>query len=105
MALDTKTVLVSYLEKKKRITIPSEKSESDLEYLKREFLTKFKFESNVKLDITLQKFYADWPNDYVDLEDTDEIEDRDKLKAVVVPILTQETPEGSACPSTNSGVS
>ena len=104
MASDTKTVLVSYLEKKKRITIPSENSESDLDYLKREFLTQFKFEPNVKLDITLQKFYADWPNDYVDLEDTDEIEDRDKLKAVVI-FHTQETPEDSACLSTNSGVS
>lgn len=72
-----------------------------MDYLKREFLTQFKFESNVKLDITLQKFYTDWPNDYVDSEDTGEIEDKDKLKAVGIPILAQETPEGSACLSIN----
>ena len=105
MTSNTKTVLVSYLEKKKRMVIPPEKSESDFEYLKCEFLTQFKFEQNVKLNITFQKFYTEWPNDYVDLEDTDEIEDKDKLKAVVIPILTQEMPEASACPSTNSGVS
>ena len=68
-------------------------------------MTQFKFESNVKVDITIQKFYAGWPNDYVDLEDTDDVDDKDKLKAVVISILTQETPEVSACPSTSSEVS
>ena len=96
----TKTVLVSYLEKNKRMIISPEESESELDYLRREFLVLFKFEANVKLDVTFQKFDSDW-NEFVDSEDTDEICDKDKLKAVVTPILTQETPEGSTCTSRN----
>ena len=43
-----------------------------------------------------ERFNSDW-NEFVDLEDMDEICDKDKLKAVVIPILAQETPEGSSC--------
>ena len=98
MTSKTKTVLVSYLEKNKRIKISPKQSESDLEYLRSEFLVQFKFEANIKLDVTFQRFDSDW-NDFVDLEDTDEICDKDKLKAVVTPILAQETPEGSSVTS------
>ena len=100
MTSKTKTVLVSYLEKNKRIKIPPEQSESDLDYLRREFLVQFKFEANVNLDVTFQRFDSDW-NEFVDLEEADEICDKDKLKAVVTPILAQETPEGSSCTSRN----
>ena len=41
-----KTVLVSYLEKNKRMTISPEESESELDYLRREFLVLFKFEAS-----------------------------------------------------------
>lgn len=71
-----------------------------MDYLRREFLVQFKFEANVKLDVTFQRFDSDW-NEFVDLEDADEICDKDKLKAVVTPILAQETPEGSSCMSRN----
>ena len=92
-----KTILLSYLEKNKKITIPANTPTSDLEYLREVFLTSFKFESNVLLDVTFQKFDAKW-NEFVDLEDGDEVCHKDKLKAVVTPILAQDTPEPSrAC--------
>ena len=91
MSSAAKTVLLSYLEKNKRIVIPSEKSESDLRYLNNQFIAHFNFESNVKLDITFQRFESEW-NEYIDLEDTDEINDKDKLKVVVTPLLGGETP-------------
>ena len=91
-----KTVLLSYLERNK-ITIPANTPKSDLEYLREIFLTNFKFESNVLLDITIQRFDAEF-NDFIDLEDGDEVFHKDKLKAVVTPILAQDTPEpSSAC--------
>ena len=37
-------MLVSYLEKNKRIKIPTEKAENDLEYLQKEVIVQFKFE-------------------------------------------------------------
>ena len=97
--LKTKT-LVSYLEKNKRMIISPEESESELDYLRREFLVLFKFEANVKLDLMFQGFDSDW-NEFVDLEDADEICDKDKLKVVVTPILAQEMPEGSSYTSRN----
>ena len=89
MSSTAKTVLLSYLEKNKRIVIPSEKPETDLRYLNNQFIAQFNFDSNVKLDITFQRFESDW-NEYIDLEDTDEVNDKDKLKVVVTPLLDKE---------------
>ena len=58
---------------------------TDIQYLQQEFVKAFSFESNVNLRITFQRF----EEDYVDLEDFTNIFDRDKLKAVVTPILAQ----------------
>lgn len=91
MSSAPKTVLLSYLEKNKRIVISGEKSESDLRYLNNQFIAQFNFSSNVKLDITFQRFESEW-NEYIDLEETDKINDKDKLKVVVTPLLGGETP-------------
>ena len=100
-----KTVLLSYLEKNKKITIPASTPKSDLEYLREIFLTSFKFESNVLLDVTFQRFDAEW-NEFVDLDNGDEVCHKDKLKAVVTPILAQDTPETSrACSEVNQSLS
>ena len=97
MAVSTepKTVLLSYLENKKRVTIPANNKKPDLEYLREVFLTSFKFERNVSLDVTFQRFDPEW-NDFVDLEDGDELVHKDKLKAVVSPILVQDASEVSS---------
>ena len=97
MAESSDKTILSYLERNKKITIPANTPKSDLEYLRGIFLTSFQFESNVLLDITIQRFDADL-NDFIDLEDGDEVFHKDKLKAVVTPILAQDTPEpSSAC--------
>ena len=85
-----RTILVSYLDNNKRIVLPSEKSEGDLSYLKDQFLTQFKFERNVTLKVTFQRFDSEW-NEYVDLDDTEEIRHKDKLKAVVTPLISCNT--------------
>ena len=96
-----RTVLVSYLDNNKRIVLPSEKLEGDLSYLKDQFLTQFKFERNVTLKVTFQRFDSGW-NKYVDLDDTEEIRHKDKLKAVVTPLISCNTSEGSIS-SSHSG--
>ena len=89
-----RTVLLSYLENNKKITIPANTAKSDLEYLREVFLTSFKFEPNVQLDITIQRFDKDF-DEFVDLEGDDEVCHKEKLKAVVTPILAQDTPQSS----------
>lgn len=41
MSMGTKIMLVSYLERNKKFTLPVEKELSDVEYLKKEFLKAF----------------------------------------------------------------
>ena len=101
MSSAAKTVLLSYQEKNKRVVIPSGKSESDLCFLNNQFIAQFNFDLNVKLDITFQRFDSEW-NEYVDLEDTDKINDKDKLKVVVTPLPSGETPTSDlGCKDTN----
>lgn len=84
----SKSVLVSYLERNKKIEIPDSKSRrlSDVQYIESVFKSVFSFDRNVKLCITLQRFDTEW-NEFVDLEVGDEINHKDKLKAVVSPLL------------------
>ncbi len=80
-----KLVLVSYLERNKIIRIPSSIND-ELAYLKKEFKKSFSFGENVNLDITFQKFDSEW-DQYIDLESPVVFIDKDKLKAVVTPLL------------------
>ena len=77
-----KVVLVSYLERNKKISIPEHKSEGDVEYLRREFLKSFYSEKNVKLHITFQHFDPEW-EEYVDLDEDTVVPHKKKLKAIV----------------------
>ena len=70
MAESSNKTLLLYLEKNK-ITILAKSPKSDLEYFHEIFLTNFKFESNVLLDITIQTFDAEF-NKFIHLEDGDE---------------------------------
>lgn len=94
----SKVVLISYLERNKKVTIPGESTVGDLEYLREEFLKNFNFDRNVKLQITFQQFDPEW-NEYVDLEDDAVVCNKDKLKVVVTPCLSDSLP-----PSTNASV-
>ena len=84
----SKTVLLAYLKSKKKIIIPGDSSKSDLDYLREEFLTSFKCDANVSL--TFQRFNPEW-NEFVDLDNGDVLVHKDKLKAIVTPILLQQT--------------
>ena len=59
----------------------------------------FKCQRNVKLDITFQK-HDDEVDEYIDIEkdeedEVDKIQQKDKLKVIVTPSLTDDTPDGS----------
>ena len=66
--MDAKSVL--YLERNKIIKIPPATGITDLEYLEAEFRRCFRFENNVALEVTFQRFDEDW-NDYVEIEKDD----------------------------------
>ena len=82
-----RTVLVCYLEHKKVIRLPPQSAVQDLTYLSNEFLKAFSFDSNVNLKVTFQRYNEDWGED-VDLDESDEIFDKDKLKVIVTPLLS-----------------
>ena len=103
-----KRVLVSYLDRNKVITIPDDTGEGDVQYVIKEFKKAFNFEGCVNLGIVLQKFDSEWDT-YVDLEKNDALVNKDKVKAVVMPILEDRvvssrtaTPD-SDCNADNSG--
>ena len=80
-----KQVLVSYLERKKVFTL-STTVPNQLELLKDKFRKEFQCQHNVNLDISFQRFDPDW-DDYVDLDEDSVLQEKEKLKAVVTPIL------------------
>ena len=88
-----KSVLVTYLERKKVFHLEETAPEGtgDIASLKKQFIVQFKFESHVKLDITFQRYVKKWDS-LVDLDEDDEVDDGDRLNAVVTPILTDSTP-------------
>ena len=88
----TKSVLVTYLERNKVLKIPESNESGELKFLTEEFRKQFKFASNVSLVITFQRYDNDW-GEYVELDDECTLLHKDKLKAVVTPVLT--TPSGS----------
>ena len=90
----TKSVLVSFMERKKIVKIDVEKQMSDVEFLSQEFRKEFCFESNVNVVVTFQRFDPEW-GEYVDLEPDSVLNHKDKLLAVVTPILV--TPSASSC--------
>ena len=91
-----KTVLLSYLDRKKVVRLlPSESEESDIVRLMTEFKSAFSFEKQVSIDVTFQRFEKEW-DDYVDLDKDCVIADKDRLKVVVMPILNT-PPASSVC--------
>lgn len=98
----SRSVLISFSESNKKVVIPSVTHVNDLEYLRRICLTKFNFQSspNVRIELTLQKYDTDWET-FVDLDDDYIAEDRDKLKLLVSPSLTDAfsgaSESGSTC--------
>jgi hypothetical protein len=88
----TKSVLVTYLERNKVLKIADSNDSSDVKRLEGEFRKEFKFDSNVRLIITFQRYDRDW-EEFVDLDDECTLLNKDKLKAVVTPLLATPTTE------------
>ena len=61
-------------------------AESDLKFLTEEFRREFKFDSNIDLVVTFQRFDSEW-GEYIDLEADCSVCHKDKLKVIVTPLL------------------
>ena len=82
---EAKSVFISYLDRNKVICIPPT-STSDVHYIESQFKSVFSFGKNVKLQVTFQRFDSEW-QEFIDLEEKDIVNNKDKLKAVVLPLL------------------
>jgi hypothetical protein len=83
-----KSILVTYLERNKIFTLPH--TGDGISFLEEQFRKEFKFDSNVSLEITFQRLHMDvyWGEVYIDLDQDSTLNHKDKLKAVVTPVLT-----------------
>ena len=63
---------------------------SDVSFLDLEFRKEFAVEANVNLVVTFQRFDPQW-NETVDLDEAAVINNKDKLTALVTPILVTPT--------------
>lgn len=82
-----KKVMVSFNDLNKVISIHSGTGKRDINVLKEQCIRMFKFGSNIKLDMTFQRYDSDWAA-FVDLQDSDDLNNKDKLKLVIQPMLT-----------------
>ena len=76
--------------------IPS--SVDDISYLTLEVLKGFTFDTNVNLEVMFQKYDEDWEA-YLDVSKDYKVEEKDRLKAVVTPSLTDTTVGGQSSSS------
>lgn len=80
-----KTILLKYLEIREEVVVPKEKSTTDLAFLESSFHSLFKFQEQVNLQITFQRF--DGFCELVDLDEGNELNDMEKLNVIVTPVL------------------
>ena len=81
-----KQVLVSYGDRKKVLKITPNSGLSDVEFLTRSFRTEFSFKENVNVVVTFQRYDQEW-GELVDSESDSVINNKDKLTAVVTPLI------------------
>ena len=77
-------VLLCHRERNKVVVVPVDKTESDLSYLRKEFMKAFNYANNISIDVTFQKYDPDREH-YVDLSNDCILGAKEKLKAVVTP--------------------
>ena len=77
-------ILLCHRERNKVVVVPVDKTESDLSYLRKEFMKAFNYANNISIDVTFQKYDPDREY-YVDLSDDCILGAKEKLKAVVTP--------------------
>lgn len=81
----SRSVLLCYLENKKALKLPPKSGIQDLSYLNNEFLTNF-FLIKREVKIYFSEIRQNVGGD-IDLDESDEIFDKYKLKVVVTPML------------------
>eukprot|EP00731_Ephydatia_muelleri_P000801 Em0001g801a len=81
--MSSKVVLVSYMERNKKFTIPASKEQSDVEFLKKEFFTAFGIRRTQDHTVTLQSFDDEF-GEFVDTKDDALFVNKTKLKAILV---------------------
>ena len=52
-------VLFCHRERNKVVVVPVDKTESDLSYLRKEFMKAFNYVNNISIDVTFQKYDPD----------------------------------------------
>lgn len=82
----SRRVLLSHLDRNKPVILPGE-PEGDICFLTTKFLESFNYAKIVKLTVTFQRFDSEW-KEYIDLDQDETINDKDKLKVVVCPSLS-----------------
>ena len=75
------------MERNKIIKVPLIKDKTDLAYVRDEFIKVFTFEKNVGLCLSFQRYDSEW-EDFVEIDDTEELKDKEKIKVVVIPVLS-----------------
>ena len=69
----------------KILCLPVENEGKDVEYLKATVRKGFQVAASDR--IVFQRFDEDWINNYVDVDDNAEVEDREKLKVIIPPTV------------------
>ena len=69
---------------------------SDVCYLEKEFRKEFKFQGNVKIGITFQRFDQTW-EEHIDVDPGCQLNNREKFKAVVLvlPLVTSDVSQSA----------
>ena len=93
-------VLVSYLDRNKIFSLPDTTDISDVKYLHQEFLVAFFSAQNINFVVVFQKYDSDWDS-FVDIEGDSVLSDKDKLRAVIMPILGEENSKPQSTASVN----
>ena len=76
--MEAKSVLVSYVDRKKVLKFNVNTKLTDMEFITKEFMREFSFESNVNINVTFQRFDPEW-DEYIDLEPGSTLNHKDKL--------------------------
>ena len=90
--MEAKSVLVSFTDRK-IFKIDLGRQMSDMAFVTQAFRKEFTIESNVNVVVTFQRFDPEW-GEHIDLDPDSELHHKDKLVAVVTPILV--TPPASS---------
>ena len=86
-----KVVLISYLQSNKKYVITEQHPERHVAFLREQFLVNLKkTNATASATVTLQRFDPVF-DCLVDLEDDDEVHDKDRLTAVVSTVSSEET--------------